>query len=151
MTEIENSTAAPKVSDGFDLAKLDTKPQAEVGAPMALRHPGSNAIILLPSGKPFEIMLLGMDSKIAKQQIAKNTNARLAMGNRLKLKSEDLEAEAIELLVALTTGWPEDVVFDGEPFPYSPVNARMLYKTYPWAKEQADQFIADRANYLGNS
>jgi hypothetical protein len=61
------------------------------------------------------------------------------------LTPEELEAERIELFVALTVGW-DLVVTDHE---FSQLNARELYSlpTAPHIREQIEEFINTRANF----
>lgn len=135
----------------LDLSSLDAKPGANKGALMTLRHPATNQPLRTAKGESFVINLLGMDSEVYKRQTRLNANARLAMKGRMKLKAEELEAEGIETLAACTIGWTDGLILDGKEFNYSPANAVTLYTRFAWAKEQADEFIGDRSNHLGNS
>ena len=67
------------------------------------------------------------------------------------MTAEKLEANAIGLLASCFLGWKN--VEDSELFPKkkpecNEENVTTFLKKHPWAKEQADAFIADRANFL---
>jgi len=102
------------------------------------------------TGEEAWIDLYSADSAVARQHNFNVTRRRLntgARGQRIKISPEELEAEGIDLLVALTTNW-HLVNIDGTPIkePYSAENARELYREV-WLREQADDFVTDRANF----
>jgi hypothetical protein len=125
----------------MDLASLDTGKNSDEGVWMELESP--------KDGEPLgmHIKVLGKDSKEYKSQIRKNNDKKLKKGFR-NLKFEKIETEEIELLTACTADW-KGVVYNGEELEFSRENVRWLYKTYSWAKEQVDEFIGDRSNFLG--
>jgi hypothetical protein len=136
-----------------DLSKLDTTVAAEEGAELQLRNPIDDSVLRdEKSGDPVVIMVVGTDSKeymrvthaIQNRRLGK----RLGKGSRPKMTAEELEADALELLVASTKGW-KHIVVDGAELAYSEKNVRTLYQRFPWIKEQVDEFIADRTNFLG--
>ncbi len=120
-------------------AKIDTKSAANEGAKMEVRD-AAGVPLTKPDGTPITITLLGRDSDTFVKQENANTNRRLAQGPRLKLTAEALKAEAIGLLARCTVAWDFD-----EPCTYE--TATELYTRFPAIKEQADEFIADRANF----
>lgn len=133
----------------MDLASFDTSAAAEQGATLHLRHPTTDAPLHTEDGKPVTITLLGRDSKAwqAHQRAATDRTLGRA-GRRAKaLTAEQIEADAITGLAALTTGW-ENVTFKGAPLAFTKANAETLYRTLPWVREQADAFVEDRANFL---
>lgn len=129
----------------FDLSKLDTVAAAEQGARLELRHPVTDE----PLGAV--LILAGTDSKAYRRHEAAVSNRfidRMAKGKRGKGKSaEEQEREAIEGIAACTLGWT-GVGLDGEELPFTADNAHKLYARFPWAREQAREFILDRENYL---
>jgi hypothetical protein len=70
------------------------------------------------------------------------------MRGRGRLTPEELEAEATDLLVALTHGWFL-LAPDGSPIdlPFTAENARRIYDKVWWVREQVDEFAADRGNF----
>jgi len=133
----------------IDLATLDTSATADKGAVMTLLHPVSRQPLRDGEGREVTLILAGQDSEAFRKAQRAATNKRLSAKGRTKLTAEELEAEAIELLARCTLGWT-GIAFDGRPLDHSAANAVRLYERLPWVREQADEFIADRANYLGN-
>lgn len=56
-------------------------------------------------------------------------------------------AERARVLAQVTVAW-QGVALDGEVLDCSPANAERLYLRLPWLLDQADRFVADRANFL---
>ncbi|MBY0431697.1 MAG: hypothetical protein K2Q10_10905 [Rhodospirillales bacterium] len=133
----------------FDLATLDCSRTAERGAVMTLAHPVNRQPLADGEGKPITITLAGQDSDVYRRAQRAITDKRLALRGRARLSAEDLEAEAVETLARCTLGW-SGIVLDGKPLECGPASARALYQRLPWVREQADEFIGDRGNYLGN-
>ena len=63
----------------------------------------------------------------------------------------EIENDTIELLAAVTAGWRGDFVLDGTPLPYTEHNAQQLYRRFAWIREQVDQAVGNRANFLPRS
>jgi len=91
-----------------------------------------------------------MDSKQYIDQTRKIQDRNLKKGFRgmKTLKSETLDNNKIELIAVCTADW-ENVQYNGETMPCNFENAKWLYKTYRWIFDQADEFIGDRGNFLG--
>jgi hypothetical protein len=104
------------------------------------------------------IVVCGTDSETYKKIQRKQLNRRMERSARnrnrqLQLTAEELEAENLDVLVACTKSWSENgsptIEFNrGELLPCTPENVRRLYEEYPWMKDQIDQAIGDRANFL---
>lgn len=129
-----------------DLADLDVCRGAEEGAELQLRHP--------TTGTPLQmwITLLGFDSETYRDKhrdLQKRRNDRLARAKRVIPTPKDLDAEAVELLAGVSRGWRGEMKLEGQPLPaYSYAEAIKLYTRFPWIREQADGFVADRANFI---
>lgn len=139
MTNAEGST--------LNLDEVDTKKSAEAGARLDLLHPATNA----PTGG--WLQLLGTDSdayRAAQRTLQRRRLAQAAKSRKMKLTPEELEAEAIELLVAATVG-VGSIRAGAEEIVFSEQAVRALYTKYDWIREQADEFIGDRANFLTTS
>ena len=137
----------------MDLSSLDTVSASAEGASLELRNPVSDAVLRdEKSGEPVTITLVGTDSrdymKITHDIQNRRLGKRLGKGGRLKTTAEEIDADALELLVASTKSW-QHIIVDGAELSFSAANARMLYTRFPWIKEQVDEFIADRSNFLG--
>jgi hypothetical protein len=131
----------------MDLAKLDTTTAAEAGADLHLLHPVTgDPLVDDVTGDDVVLTLAGMDSPRYRDHVRKITNKRMAQ-RRQKLSAEDVEADGLDLIVAMTLGW-RNIELDGKPLACTPANARILYERAPWAREQADAFIGDRAHFF---
>lgn len=133
----------------LDLANLDTVKVSDEGADMELRHPATRAVICNEAGDPITIRLVGTDSTIYRKAQAAITNRKLAQNKRnVKITAEELEADGLELLAKCTVNWHHDLAVDGAPLEFSVDNARKLYRRFPWIREQAEEFVNERANFL---
>lgn len=129
-----------KTTTGVDIATLNTVEAAEKGFELELEHP--------VNGTPLDVFItvLGVDSaEYKKAQHA--TSNRFLKKKKMKLTSEEFDANALETLVACTTGW-RNMVYEGEELPFTKNNVKMLYTKVPWIREQVDEAIADRSNFL---
>jgi len=138
----------------FNLAVLAT---TDDGVAMTLRHPVTGAELVDEATQELvTITLLGRDSDAYRRTAASQQNHRLreaSKGRRQQLTQEQLEAESLELLVACTTGWSGVGLGPEDPLPFSPANARRLYADphMSFVREQAEGFIAERANFFRDS
>lgn len=123
-----------------DLSQFDTKKTSEEGVWVEIESPTDGE----PLGTHFKI--LGSDSEVYNKQLRKNKDKMMKQGMK-NIKSENLEVEEIELLVACTVDW-DNIVDNGEKLECTKENVRYVYKTYPWIKDQVDEFIGDRSNFL---
>jgi GTP cyclohydrolase I len=64
-----------------------------------------------------------------------------------ELDAEKLAEENIEDLVKLTVKWTGFEI-NGEELPATPENFRMVYTDWPWIREQAQDFVGNRANFF---
>lgn len=133
----------------FDLSQLDTKSSAEEGSVMEVRHPTTQATLTDDSGAPITIRLAGSDSDRAQRMQRANLNRRLKTGGRRSamVTAEELDVERLELLVACTLEW-SGVALQGQEIECNAINARRVYSEVPWLREQAEDFVNDRANFL---
>jgi len=133
----------------MDLSQLDTRAGAEAGFALRILHPISQ--------EPLDIVITvrGEDSDAYQegvQQILRQREAVLARTKEKDLSFEQKAAMTVDLLSVATMGW-EGITWDGQPFPYSPENARKLYAHpgFKWLRQQVDAAIGDRANFLPGS
>jgi hypothetical protein len=121
---------------------------------LILLHPVTRQPLRDAEGKEAYIDHYSGDSEIARKHQRAVQRRRLAMRGRLKITPEELEAEAAEVLAALTVGWYL-VGLKGDPIdtPFTPENARELYSDprVTWLREQLDESAADRANFSKGS
>ena len=126
----------------IDLATLDTKAAANEGADITLTNP------ITGEDTDITIRVLGRDSDAFKRVESEQLKRRLEKTRKAKkfspMSAEEAEEDGFDLLAACTTAWT-NVALDGGPLPFSAANALMVYKRFPWIKEQVDQAIGDRA------
>lgn len=105
-------------------------------------------------GKEAYIDLYSGDSEQARRHQRSIARRRLAMRGRAKMTPEEIEAEAIEFLCAVTAGWYL-LDLEGRPLgvEFTPENARELYglAAVAWLRDQADEYVGDRGNFSKGS
>lgn len=121
---------------------------------MPLVHPNTRQPLRTKDGEEAFIEIYSADSEAARKHNRSIQRRRLNMRGRGRITPEELEAEGVELLAALTTGW-RLVTLEGVELnvPYSQENARELYgaSSLAWIREQVDEFAADRGNFQPSS
>lgn len=132
---------------------LTPKQAAEKGTEVEIIHPTTYQ----PLG--ITVVVCGSDSDTFKAIQRKQLNRRLEMQQKNRnrqnaMTAELLEAEGMDVLVACTKSWrtgdrPQIEFDDNEWLDCTPENVRRIYEELPWLKEQVDQEIGDRANFLG--
>lgn len=139
-----------------DLSALDTVAGSNAGSDLELSLSNGTPIVR-PDGRPVTIKLLGKDSDAFIKADAHERNLRLQQGQRLKLTAEGMDASGIKCLAKASISW--DGVgwmvkearlweFDGDELPCTYENAVRLYTRLPDIKEQVDNFVGDRSNFL---
>lgn len=127
----------------MDLETLDTAKGANDGATLDLKHP--------TTGEPIgaSINLLGADSDAYKQktiELQRRHMERLRRNSKYRRSPEEMDADATELLAAVTTGW--DLEVGGQRPAFSVATAVSIYARFKWIREQVDEFVAERGNFL---
>jgi hypothetical protein len=125
----------------FDLKQLDIVSKAEEGSWCEIKHPVSGDV----TGA--RLRLAGMDSKRYKDAQRRIAETRLNRKSTGKINLEEIESEGLTVLVECTLEW-DGMVLDGVPVPFERSAIRRIYEGFPTVREQAEQHIADRANYL---
>lgn len=128
----------------IDLSSLDTSAACAKGFELELVHP----ITKTPIGSFITVM--GKDSPAFDSHVKRQSNDRLRrqFQNQRKGKDADaptieqIEADAIDLLVACTTAF-RDVTYKGSVLPFSEENAKLLYTEQKWVRAQVDEAIGD--------
>ncbi len=131
----------------FDLPGADTRPQAEAGVDLAL-FDARGEPLLSRDGKRVTLKLLGTDSKTYRTRQRAQFRRRLAEQAQNKGAADDSVDDGLELIVACTVGWDNLLDKAGKPVAFSADAARKLYESFPVIYDQADMFIANRANFL---
>lgn len=131
----------------MDLSTLEPTPDS---VPVPLRHPTTAERLLSDTGAPITISIVGMDSEQFRARHRAIINRRLSAGKKAKVTAEEIEAESIDTIAACITGW-QHVELDAKVLEFSKANAKVLLTRLPWLREQLDEAIADRANFLKTS
>lgn len=134
----------------MDLGKLDTVSAANAGIELCLLHPKTSE----PTS--IYITVLGSDSDEFRKISATQNRARLMRIRKSQAtrhrSDEDFEGDAIAILAACTKGWRdgsnESLDIGGSALPFSVENAILLYRKFPWIREQVDITISDRTNFI---
>lgn len=133
-----------------DLATIDTAETANIGAVMHLNGPDGAPLYQDPVGdadpEPVTITLLGDDSDALIRMDRQNTNAVLRGSGPQAMTAELSEAKNINRLARATVGW-SGIQVGGETIEWSEEAAKGLYRRFRWIRQQANQFVSDRANF----
>ena len=130
----------------MDLSVFDV---TEDGIEMQVRHPATGAPLWQDSEseKAVTITFTGIDSPQFKKAARANTDRRIRSGFRAKVTAEQMDEEGLEVLVKCTLSW-DGMEVDGAVLPFSAANVRMIFTRFPWLRLQAEEFNADRQNFL---
>lgn len=103
-----------------------------------------------PRGAPMGVHLLlaGIDSDHYNKQLRKHQDKMLNKKNQ-KMSADEAENFSIELLTACTLNW-EGVEYDGVALECNKDNVRWLYRSFGFIRDQVDDFIGDRSNFLAD-
>ena len=123
-----------------DLSQYEQRNLADEGVWMEVEDPSGN-----PLG--IHILLAGNDSQAYQKELRKHQDKMLKK-NKMKISAEEAENQNLNLLSACTLNW-QGVEYQGVELECNRENIRWLYKNFPFIREQADDFIGDRANFLG--
>ncbi len=136
-----------KNNTAFDLSTLDVIKFANVGTAVDILHPVTKE----PLG--FSITVLGSDGAAFKKISIEQARRRLAKMEKnggfkpSAVSQEEREEDAVELLAACTTSWTKFNLEGANPS-FNFDNAVALYSRFPWLREQVDQAIGNRANFI---
>lgn len=136
----------------IDLEDFDSRPAAEEGRWLTLRHPSTGEEI------PARLLLKGVDSDAYREKHLEQRRARLEHFDKTgasRLDPAAVDEEDLERLVAVTIGW-EGIARKDESkklvdVPHSPAEVKAFYLRYPDFRVQALSFITARANFLPRS
>lgn len=133
----------------LDLSTLDTSRGAEEGFELQLVNPKTGDPL------PIWITVSGVDSEAYQAAIRDRQRRQfkaMAQSRKFTLTPEEIEANALDLLVVATRGWRgakgKTILLAGEDLAPGTENFRKVYKQFAWIREQVDAAISDRANFL---
>lgn len=131
----------------MDLSTLTPADTVEI----TLRHPATGVELVNDKGEKLTVAIHGMDSTVFQTHQKSLINKRLQRQNRkATFTAEQIEEESISTLAACVAGW-KNIEFEGKPLEFNRANAKMLLGKLRWVREQLDEAIGDRANFLTNS
>lgn len=111
---------------------------------------GIDVDIETPTGEPIglTIRVAGPDSKRQRNAARKLQEARLR-GSKRRLKADDMEKEALELISASVISWKfaPGVTIDGEVPECNLENVKALFDRFPFIREQIDNVASSRAGF----
>ena len=134
----------------FDLPSLDTRTLASKGVRLDLVRP-DGLPVLNRAGEQVWLLLLGTDSDEFRRAQRATLVETVTDTSNQKLTDESLDKadeRALDVLIAATVAWGGVVDTGGKPVPRTTENVRAFFKAFPSAKEQADRFVGNRANFL---
>ena len=131
----------------FSALSLDVEKPAR----MIVVHPVSRQPLRSVDGKiEAFIDIFSADSEAARKHQRNVSRRRLAMRGRGRVTPEEMEADSVELLAAVTAGWSL-LSLDGSPIDvsFSLEAARELYAdpSVAWLRDQVDEFASERGNF----
>lgn len=156
---------APKAKLGeFDLGQLDTAAASDKGARIPIVHPTTKE----PVG--IFVKVLGKHSEIFRELVRERANKRIAEESMAVRRgkpsaprtAEQVEQEALEMLVACTTGWETELknakgeVVETVPtirlgedrLTWSVATGLEVYRKFIWLRQQVDDGIGDLENFI---
>ena len=99
--------------------------------------------------QPIIISVLSKDSAASRSAALAITNRRIK-SRSTTVTAEQLVSENYETLAKMTVSW-QGIADENGPLECTFANAKSLYSQAPDVKEQVENFIAERANFLGKS
>lgn len=119
---------------------------------MEVLDPVTRQPFLKKDGSSITMKIYGFDNEEVQKTYRRLNNKRLAAvaksgGRGIRITSEEVEAEAIEKIAASIAGW-SGFEEDGKEFPYNKSNAASLLKRLPWLRDQVEDFMNDRQNFI---
>lgn len=148
----------------MDLAQFNTVAGGDEGSWLHLETPAGEKLYAddpvhengetIPPKLPMRIKLHGGDSDRARKvrhRIQNNRIRKIGRRGRMgSVSSEKQDEDGTELLAQLTIEW-ENIKISGEIIPFDLEAARNLYHSMPWIRDQVDEHVDDRANFLGEA
>lgn len=113
-----------------------------------LCHPSTGVeLVDEEDGTPVLIELHSSDSDVVRGAVRRFGNKKLNEKKGRKQSMEELEDSSAKILAAATAGW-SGMRFGSDELEFTKENAESVYKDFPWIREQVEEFINDRSNFL---
>jgi len=115
---------------------------------LEILNPVTGDVIQDDDGKAMRFLLVGKDSPEYRKAQRAGTERRLkSRSKKNRIDADSIEREATEVLAACTKDF-ENVSLDGDELICTPISTRKIYTDYPWIREQIDDFVDDRGNFI---
>jgi hypothetical protein len=136
-TEDDEARSGP--TDLADLEYINTS--QEQGYPVHIMHP--------KTGKPLNmtVVVAGPDSKRARRASQKGTDAAIRQQRVKRPSSADIQESYLRQLAETCISW-EGFVNNGQTLEFSVDNAVLVFRKFPFIREQVDAAAGDRANFI---
>lgn len=132
----------------MDIDTLKDVELAEQGAVMEIEDPVTGESELDHTGKPVTMTFVGIDSKKYRDAQRRLTDGRMQKMQRgVPFSAAVQETESRDLIASCCTAWT-GFYSAGEPLACTKENVVKVFKLRPSIQEQADRFIAKRANFF---
>jgi len=131
----------------MDLTNLDVVSLANEGSKLELCHPTTGEILTdddLPP-KPFYVQLLGSDSD-AYRNVLKRRAEKSFNNKDKKIDIDDAQRKGAQLLAKCTVDCY--MLENGKVIDCNRDEMTRLYLRYPWMREQVEEFMGDRSNFI---
>lgn len=128
----------------MDIAKFDTRKTADKGHELCIVdvNGAKTDIVITIRGTDSAAYQAKQREQQRKWRLQLNKNPR-----RIMQTPEQSEEDALDLIVAATVSW-RGIEMGGKELPFSEAAARQLYTDYPAIREQVEQAMSDRTNFL---
>ena len=140
---MENKMATNAINEQatFDLASFDAGVVQE--NVVNIVHPSTGA----PLGITIKVISPDSEKYRKLSNRTRNRSINAVKKGKNSLTAEMMDENAMELLVGSVLSW-EGVTWAGQVMECNEVNVRSVFTKFPWIKEQVDEFLGDRANFI---
>jgi hypothetical protein len=130
----------------MDLSSLDKKSDI---VDVALMNPRTNTPITNEDGTPMTISVSGKYSKVYREILDSQQNARIKRGqrnNKMTVTVQEIASDRLDLVSACTSSW--NITLDGEKPVCDAKTAKVVYERFPFIREQVEDAMEDIQNFL---
>lgn len=134
----------------MDLSTLSVDPDNQT-AELEIVHPSTFEPISDDDGNVLTLTLYGPDSnalKAVQDEFQAKAFKDGVKRRKMSINPKQIKAQAMAYTVAAVADW-KHISFEGKELECTPKNVRMVFEKLPWLKEQVDEFISERSNFLG--
>jgi len=127
----------------FDFASVQIQDESRV---LDIRHPSNGQLLA-------SITLTSITAEKPTEIRRRQDRRRFKNARSIKLDPVELESDALDLLAACTVSWQtadggNKIIFQGEELECNHTNARRLYESIKWVRDEVDRFVNDVTVFL---